>query len=283
MLKNPWLILLGVALLSLVIVTGIVYFALNVPTPSVGISSQQEQNKSKQPNNNTNIKTGESEQHPAFIKIVPADATPDETSYRSYEEKEKPPLDRWLTYATISLSVFTFFLFCGTVILAVYTFKLWVEASETSKRQANEMQNSIAEATRAATAMEQVAKNSAESVTAVKQRTAQQMRAYLTVIIGNAAYQDRATNTKFAGYPRLINTGHTPAHKVKFKARAIISAALPDNFDFPLPGEFIGASVLGPQQFNDLRGIVDDFVPDDEVVGIKHGQGKFLYIWGLVS
>lgn len=111
-----------------------------------------------------------------------------------------------------------------------------------------------------------------------------QLRAYLTVMIGGATYQERKKNLKFAGKPRLINTGQTPAHNVRFIARAaILPTILPEDFDFPLPGQYIGGSVLGPHHFFDLNGVVDDFVPDGEIDDIKQARERALHIWGIVS
>jgi hypothetical protein len=169
----------------------------------------------------------------------------------------------------------------------VQTDKLIAENIEQSKS----MQQSVAEAARLASAMEIVAneiavssKAATESVVALRERTAQQMRAYLCVIIGGGTYQHRASNLKFAASPTLINAGHTPAHKVSYRAKAeILPVPLPDDFAFPLPDEAVGGSLLGPQQNATLNGVVDDFCADEEVEDIKAGKGKALYIWGIVN
>lgn len=157
--------------------------------------------------------------------------------------------------------------------------------------QTADMQASIAQASRAAEAMERVANDMAVSATAardsvdvLRERTAQQMRAYLTVIIGQALYQERAKNIKFEGKPMLVNTGHTPARKVAYKARAaILPYEMLRDFAFPLPAEVTGASVMGPQQSALLSAIVADFVPDNEVPIIKSGAAKrALHVWGTV-
>lgn len=157
--------------------------------------------------------------------------------------------------------------------------------------QAEDMKRAINEAGRSATAMEQVAvhievsaRAATDSVIALKERTAQQMRAYLTVLIGAATYQNRGDNLRFESEPLLINTGHTPAHKVRYKAQAaILPVPLPDDFDFPLTSDFIGESMLGPQQNANLVAIVDKFSPEHEVHDIKLGKGKALYVWGIVE
>jgi hypothetical protein len=157
--------------------------------------------------------------------------------------------------------------------------------------QSDDMKRSIAEANRLATAMEKVAKDIAvstqaaiDSVAAVRERTAQQMRAYLCVIIGDGIYQDRPNKLKFEAKPTLINAGHTPAHKVSYTAKAaILPVPLPDDFAFPLPDEAIGGALLGPQQNFILSGVVEDYCGDGRVDDIKRGKGDALYIWGIVN
>ena len=137
----------------------------------------------------------------------------------------------------------TFLLALITGVLAFYTFRLWRatkkmvdSADATAKRQSSEMQASIAEAGRAATAMELLVKSSAESVATLKDVTARQMRAYLVVDINSGLYQERDKNIKFEVKPSLKNAGQTPAHKLTYWATAkIMPFPLPEGFDFPTP------------------------------------------------
>src|SRR5262249_31136329 len=78
-------------------------------------------------------KTGQSTSSPLFVKVVPADKSPDDASYEAYEHYEKPSLDRGLTYATTALAVFTFALFLGTGVLAIFTYRLWGETRDLVK------------------------------------------------------------------------------------------------------------------------------------------------------
>jgi len=162
---------------------------------------------------------------------------------------------------------------------------------ETTVQQSESMKESVREAGRLASAMEVVSKEIAvsskaatESVVALRERTAQQMRAYLCVVIGGGIFQDRPNNLKFEAKPRLINAGHTPAHKVSYKAKAaIMPVPLPNDFTFPLPDEAVGSSLLGAQQIAFLSGVVDDYCNDGEVEDIKAGKDKTLVIWGIVN
>ena len=186
----------------------------------------------------------------------------------------------------------TFLLAIITGALAFYTYKLWsatktmVNSSDaTAKRQSSEMQASIAEASRAAAAMELLVKGSAESVATLKDVTARQMRAYLVVNVNSGSYQERNRNIKFDVRPSLNNAGQTPAHKMTYWATAkIMPFPLPDNFDFPTPkNAVIRPMFLGPHQGVELNAIVDDFIPDDEVVEVKAGMTRRVYIWGIVT
>jgi hypothetical protein len=158
--------------------------------------------------------------------------------------------------------------------------------------QSRSMEKSVAEATRLASAMERVAVEIAvssgaavDSVNALRERTAQQMRAYLAVNIGFALFQERSKGLRFEGKPLLVNTGHTPAKKVSFRASAtILAAPLPDDFAFPLTTEIKSTATIGAGQNANLSAIVDDFVEDGEVDDIKVGRtGKCLFVWGIVT
>jgi len=233
------------------------------------------------------------EESPFFIKRIPTPSTQEEAARTAEERKEKAANDRKLVEFTRRLVI-------ATAILAAIGFLQLIvfgwQANELRKtvraagEQSEAMERAISEANRSASAMEKVAthietsaKAATESVAALRERTAQQMRAYLTIVVGNAIFQERKKNLKFEAKPFLINSGHTPAHKVTYVAKAaILPIPLPDDFDFPLPNEFIGSSVMGPQQNNVLSAVVDEFCVDAEVNDIKAGNYKALYVWGVV-
>lgn len=159
--------------------------------------------------------------------------------------------------------------------------------------QTEKMGQSITQATRAADAMDRVAAGvsrsaqaSYESVMALRQRSALQMRAYLTVNIGSAYYQERDKNVMFGGVPRLINTGQTPAHNVSYTASAAIyPVPLPDPELFSLLCESKpkGSAVLGPHQEFTLTALIDGFIDDNDVNNVKFNNQKALYMWGKVT
>lgn len=230
-------------------------------------------------------------QLPSVVKVIFDAKSPDQLRNEEAEKQEHSTYERRTANSTIALAWITGLLAFATCILAAYTYKLWnatnkmvVGAEASANNQFTAMQASIAEAVKTTTAMEIVAEGvkisanaATESVATLKEVTSKQMRAYLTVVIGSATYQERMKNLKFAARPRLVNTGHTPAHKVKFKCNAaILPAVLPEDFTFPLSGEFRGGAVLGPGHFNELLGVVEDFCDDQTIEMIKQAQEEAL-------
>ena len=132
------------------------------------------------------------------------------------------------------------------------------------------------------------AKAMRESVTLSKDTAKRQLRAYLTVGIGEAIYQERRMPEKpdlmFEARPLLINTGETPAHGIRFKARAaILPVPLPREVNLPETFDDGMDSMLGPNQSANMFAVVDGFCHDQDVETIKRGDGRALYVWGLIT
>jgi hypothetical protein len=110
------------------------------------------------------------------------------------------------------------------------------------------------------------------------------LRAYLSVTIGVAAYQDRTTNTKFAGHPTLKNNGRTPAYKVRIWTRAeIIPDTLVDKYTFAVvPTDEVSQATIGPGEDRILTCVVPSYVNDADIAKIKKGDGTALWAWGTV-
>jgi hypothetical protein len=229
-----------------------------------------------------------------FVKQLPPDKTQAETDQEAQDRAQKATTDGRLVY-------FTKWLVIATLILgAVGTLQLFVfgdqarqlrKTVEAAADQAVDMKVSIAQATRTAKAMEDVATHFERSVAQAEQSTAKfearmamQTRAYITVLVGDSIYQEREKNLRFQARPALMNTGNTFARKVGHRSKAaILPVPLPDNFDFPLPEERAGASVVGAHQNATISAVVDEFVEDAEVESIKNGSaGRILYVWGIV-
>jgi hypothetical protein len=130
-----------------------------------------------------------------------------------------------------------------------------------------------------------------QSVSASDEVAKRQLRAYLTVVIGDAVFQERRDeekggDLKFECRPLLVNTGQTPARSITFKARAAIMAVpLPQGIHLPdAPDENVGGNILGPQQNANLFAVVDGFCADKDVDSIKYAKGdQALYVWGRVT
>jgi hypothetical protein len=161
--------------------------------------------------------------------------------------------------------------------------------------QSASLEQSVAETARFASAMEGVAKSLEVTAEASKQAAAasqqsiaslrQQMRAWLTVIVGGGVYQEREKSLKFDGRPTILNTGLTPARNVRTRSKsAILPIPLPVDFDQSIAdGEEEGGNCIGAHQNAQTIAIVEDYVPDEQVGDIKTGKGLGMYTWGFVT
>lgn len=209
-----------------------------------------------------------------------------------FTDKNQGPIT---ALATVLIAVFTY-------ILRNATKRLWESAERqltqfrrsinTADEHASHMAASVKEAARAADAIERLATGAAANMATVAEmsRTQRafwqmQMRAYVTVVIGTAVYQDRKANLRFEGKPMLVNTGHTPAHRVRQMIKAdILPIPLARDIDWNLPSETtLGGTVVAPQQNRILSAMVQRDIFDGEVADIKTGKGRALVVWGTVT
>lgn len=227
------------------------------------------------------------EQLPAIVKILPAQKTAEEAEADRKDRAEKAETDWWLIKLTGALAL------VGALQLIVFgqQARRLRQTVEAAAQQSKDMEKSIAEAARAATAMEAVAESIAisakaavESVTTVRDVSARQMRAYLSISINTGVYQERARDLKFDVRPVVFNSGHTPAHKMTYWASArVLPNPLPDDFDFPIGEDNLKSGfVLGPHQSIIINAVGPDFVSDDEVQAIKAGIKNRVYVWGII-
>jgi len=202
------------------------------------------------------------------------------------------------SYNGLITAAATAFIAWFTLSLRQSTDKLWDAGerqlallAESGSAQARDMQASINEAVRAATAMERLAasieisaKAAVESVATVREVSARQMRAYLSVLLNTGIYQEREHNLKFDVRPLVYNSGNTPAHKFTYWANAkILPNPLPHDFDFPVGTDTLKAGfVLGPHQNIILNATAPDFISDDEVEEVKRGIKRRITVWGVV-
>jgi hypothetical protein len=179
-----------------------------------------------------------------------------------------------------------------TGVLAISTIGLWRSTErlwQAARSQGSDMQRSITESARAASAMEKVAEHVAvsakaatESVETIKDASARQMRAYVCVNFGNVIQQDNATDYHFEVRLLLVNVGPTPAYDVGYTAHAdVLPFPLPNDFSFPVANIHPGsASTLGAGQNFLMTGVVDKMYSDKEITDLKSGGNQRLYMYG---
>jgi hypothetical protein len=198
------------------------------------------------------------------------------------------PVSYWTPEWVLALA--TAILATITGALARYTYKLYratvnlsSDAKLSAEQQTQRMERSIKEAARAATAMEGVATATTENTALMPTLLRKQMRAYLSVDIGGATYQD--ANLRFAAAPVITNNGLTPARNVRNVAVAgIIDGRDPATTQFTpigvLPESDMG---VAPRQSFITNAIVPDRVPDAEVAAIMEGLTRRLFCWGKIT
>jgi hypothetical protein len=242
------------------------------------LPSQQPRNKSQQPQQPATDKRG-TQESPLFVKVIPAPKTQEETEQDATDRKNKTANDRLFVELTGVLAIIAF------LQLLVYTYqaKKLRETVESAGEQSKAMERHIGEAARSATAMENI-------VVAIQAGNKAVLRAYLTVVIGTAIFQERREgqgDLRFEGKPNLVNTGNTPARKVRIRINAdILPVPIPEDFNYPLPDEPIKSAegAVGAHQTYILSGgLVKDFVPEADVANIKEGNARVLCVWGLVT
>ncbi|MEO7863654.1 MAG: hypothetical protein ABIU05_25105 [Nitrospirales bacterium] len=163
------------------------------------------------------------EQSLTLQKSIPAPApdSPEDVAHKQYEHHEKPTLDRWLTYSTVALASFTFFLFVFTAALWWATYRLSRDAREVATRQAREMQRVLA-------LSETTANTAIESNNISRAAMIAEQRPWVSVdakIAGPLAYDatgwDAGIRWHIPLQYGLQHLGKTPATKVSFFAEII--------------------------------------------------------------
>ena len=191
----------------------------------------------------------------------------------------------------------------GTLMLALFTGTLWDATRNllnSAKEDGERMERSIAEAASAATAMQSVAKSMAENtkqiiktvklneVVAERQKVLwqMQMRAYLSVLVGNFYEQDAAVGAFMQAQPVVLNTGNTPAKNVRFKGVVDIRPFPPGpTFDFRLPDtdSEASATTIGPRQDNFMPFAATRRFSDEEIIEAHRAIHSRVYIYGTIN
>jgi hypothetical protein len=217
------------------------------------------------------------QESPLVVKVVPTPKPPEETSQDAKDRNQKTANDRNLVRLTGVLAIVGFLQF----LVYAYQAQKLRETVKSAGEQSAAMERHIDEAARSATAMETIAKTIDTGNRAI-------MRAYLTVTIGTAVFQQRRPgqdDLKFVARPNLVNTGNTTARKVRIRrTAAIVPHPVPNDFVFPIPKENDdGDATVSAHLSYIMASGVDNFVPYGEVSDIKEGIGRCLCTWGLVT
>lgn len=267
------------------------------PSPSLSDRNKQQKQPSATVQNGTRNDQRGTEDSPIVVKIL-GTAQANQESTKGHGNGSNQTTDWWMFGATLVIAI----------IGAIQTRVFWIQAKrlketiekmeEVSGKQTADIQASLAQTTRAAGAMQEIATSMATSVESVKVSvginreiadtqklvTELQSRPYLSVAFNEAIFQD--ANHVFEVQSIMRNHGNTPAYDVTFRAASgIISWPIPDDFEFPLPDNTAAPSVsfLAPGTHKLITRTVLGRVHDDEVTSIKLAvPPRCLAMWGVV-
>jgi hypothetical protein len=240
-----------------------------------------------------------SDKSPIVVEVLPTAEAQQKTADNEANGLDKSSADWWMVRLTGAI------VFLGCIQTVVF----WVQArrlkqtidkmEEISRQQTSDVQASITQATRAATAMERTAESMAASVKFVRETVEinreiadrqelvaeLQSRAYLTIVFEGVAPQNIETGFRFEPRVRIENRGNTPAHTIRFAAFAdVIPFPLPDDFRFSLPTELPGHSAtIGPGLHKIVSAVVPKLYPAAEANQIASGEGQRIIAWGIVK
>jgi hypothetical protein len=210
------------------------------------------------------------EQQPIVVSRAP-----NELAAERDDQVEHSRNERWSTNATIVLSIFTILLWGANV---------WLirDARKVSDRQAKDTRDAISQQMRSADAMHEVAEATRNNAVMMSGMFHKQMRAYLTVEIGTALYQDE--RLRFEAKPVLTNNGLTPARNVCFRVMADILEGANGPPTVPRIEDLIVNDMgLAPRQQVTLSRVVANRIPENEVADVLAGTTRRLHAWGRVT
>lgn len=184
------------------------------------------------------------------------------------------------------------------VLLSAVGIYLIFKTFEETRQQSGDFNRSVEHAARSAQAMEAVAKSMArtakmmaETVKINKQISdvqarvfAMRNRAYITVKVGNAHFQEQKNEIYFAAWPKMFNIGSIPACNVRAAIKVgILPAPLPPDFVLEIP-DFADTKGNTIPQNDDRRlfGLMREFIPDGDVAQVMSGSGRAFYAWGRI-
>jgi len=257
------------------------------PAPTIRIDEgQQKQQKSYSFNDKPTNKVSQTK--PVVIQADIFSAPKDEgASSNNQREGGQKMTDWW----SVGIGIATvLILLLQTAVFGRQAFRLR-QTVKYMREQGNDMQNSIAQAVRAANAMENVAAGINETVitnrTVVENQRdfwSRQMRAYVSVDTGGDRRQ--GGNIRFEFRPTIANSGQTPANNVRVLSKCQVSTAnIPEDFDFSVQFEGSGTgsvATMFPRQTKFHANIFSRKCTIQEMRRLLVGQLVF-HLWGKIT
>ena len=225
---------------------------------------------------------------PVVVKVLPADEARSQYDMQRSAATETQRFDRWVIFIGLAQA---FIFVCQFLAFAIQAKKL-DETVQAAKAQSLDMQRSIVESARAASAMETVAealtantRTAAELLQLQRDVFQKQLRAYINVQLLGVAPENIDTGNRHEVRLDIVNAGNTPAHNIKVNGRLrVLPYPLPANPDlaFPLqPNESRGH--IAPRDKFYVRFWLEGFLTPDENRRIKAHDGLGLYVFGTAT
>jgi hypothetical protein len=256
------------------------FLLLQPPVPCAAESSHPQKQQTRPINNAASGDQRGTQDSPVFVKQLPSPKTQKEIDRDREERQQQSSREK----SSIIVSAFLAAIALGQLGVYLYQAIQLRRTVDSAGEQSAAMNRHIEEAARSANAMEDISVKIRDGNKAI-------LRAYLTVNVGHALFQERRgagqPDLRFEARPNLVNTGNTPASKVKIRIVAdILPFPIAEDFDFPLPAVDANskdAGTVGAHQSYILYAMLDRFVPDAEVGPIKEGSRQALATWGQIT
>lgn len=287
------------------LLVGVILFSITVtiansqpPTPGVVKPDSPPQSVPAQKSTDAQTEQRGTDQFPLVVKTITPQKTEQEAAEDKTERDNKSAADWWMVRLTGLIAIIGVGQGIVFYIQARRLRQTIIKMDEIASTQTTDMGKSIEQATKASVAMQSIADSMANNVETIKgvasvnreiaDRQAKlwplQMRAYISVLIGQAVYQDSKIGLRFEGKPLLTNTGNTPAHNVRYSIKSdILPIPLAHTMDYSLPPPSGKGNLVAPHSNGIMGAVVDRTIFDNEISDIKQGKGKALVVWGKIE
>lgn len=269
------------------------------PFPTTAIKRNPPEQATAEAQKRVATDTRGTEQSPIVVRVLPSTKSQDQPYGGKARELDQSSVDWWMVRLTGAIAFIS--LVQTTVFgLQARRLKQTIQKMDAiASQQTQDVQASIAEATRAAQAMERISESMANSTESVRESvnisrdiadrqkliTELQSRGYLTIAFESMVPQNPAAGLRFAPHMRLENRGSTPAYNIRFATSAdVLPFPLADDFAFPLPAEPpYHSGTIGPGLHKILSAVVPKQYTDTEAGQIESGSGQRIVAWGIVK